>query len=110
MEDTEERRAVNHQEVVGARAAPAKSDESPDDFGCMNIANFEAVPCGETPDDGGSDGLRGFMIVAVETEGPNFRSVGAAVGRMSPPVTNKDDVTFEVRRLGTVEKTGTEIV
>ena len=54
--------------------------------------------------------MGGFMVLAVEAEGPNFRSVGAAVGRMFPSVTNKDDVTFEVRRLCSVEKTGTEIV
>ena len=44
VEDTEEGGAVNHQQVIGARATPAESDESPDDFGSMDVAYFEAIP------------------------------------------------------------------
>ena len=79
VEDAEERGAVDHQQVIGAWVTPAESDESPDNCGSMDVAYFEAIPCAETPDDGGSGGVRGFMVVAVETEGPSFRSVGAAV-------------------------------
>ena len=50
------------------------------------------------------------MVVAVETEGPHFRSVGAAVGGMFTSVTDKDDVTFEVKWQCSVEKTGTEVI
>ena len=73
-----------------------KSDESPDDFSCMHIACFNAIPCGKTPDDGKTDGMRGFMVIAVETEGPSFGSIGAAVDGMFPPVTYEGNVTFEV--------------
>ena len=44
VEDTEEGRAINNQQVIGARATPAESDESPDDFGSMDVAYFEAIP------------------------------------------------------------------
>ena len=54
--------------------------------------------------------MRGFMVVPVEPEGPNFRCVGATVGRVFAAITHENNVLFEVEWQSTVKEAGAEVI
>ena len=50
------------------------------------------------------------MIVTVGAEGPDFRGIGATVGRVFAAVTDENDVLFEVKWQCTVKEAGAEVI
>ena len=54
--------------------------------------------------------MRGFMVVTVEAEGPDFRSIGATVGRVFAAVADENDVLFEVKWQCPVKEAGAEVI
>ena len=46
VEDSEEGRAVDDEEIVGANAAPPKSDETANDFSGVDVADLVPIPGG----------------------------------------------------------------
>jgi hypothetical protein len=110
VQNGEEGRAINNQEVVAATSACPQRNQAAHNFGNVDGGVFMPEPSGESTDGWECKGLRYRVVVRVLGEGATVGCEGGAMGVSVAPVTEHTNISVLVGGASSVQHSGAQVV
>ena len=110
VQNGEEGRAINYQEVVAATSACPQRNQATHNFGSVDGGVFMPEPSGESTDDWECKGLRYRVVVRVLGEGATVGCEGGAMGMSVAPITEHTNISVLVGGACSVQQSRSPIV